>query len=130
VRASGNVTPADPPADPAAPAGKPKVTVQKLSASAARSLARGRTVKVPVRVTGGGKVTIRLLARVGKKNRSFGSASRTVSSKQATTVNVPVKLSTAGKRRLRSAKRMKLTIEVRVGSAAPVRTSLTLKAAR
>lgn len=130
VGASGNATPVDPPAQPEPGATKPKVSVKKLGSSAARGLARGRTVKLPVQVTGGGKVTVRLLARVGKKNRSFGSASRTVSQKSATTVNVPVKLSTSGKRRLRSVKRMKITIEVRVGSGAPVRSSLTLKAAR
>ncbi|HWT95872.1 MAG TPA: hypothetical protein VN238_22920 [Solirubrobacteraceae bacterium] len=127
--AAENATPTDPPAQPQETR-KPTVRLKKVSSAAARSLARGRTVKLPVQVTGGGKVTVRLLTRVGKKNRSVGSASRTVKQTQTSTVNVPVKLSASGKRRLRSAKRMKLTIEVRVGSSAPVRTSLTLKAAR
>lgn len=129
VGASGNATPANPPVIPPRTAKSLKISAPR--GADLQALARGRALRVPVTLTGGGKVTVRLTARYRGKTRTAGSATRTIKSVEKTTARLSVRLTAAARRELRRRKSMKVTLEVRLqGVTKPVRRTLNLKAVR
>lgn len=108
-------------------------SLPKLSAAKVRALSRTGGTTIAVRLTGGGKVTIKGRARIGKRTRTVVSAVRTVRSSKPVTANMKIRLSQAARREIRRGRRVRLTLEVRVDGVDATREmaiTLTRKASK
>jgi hypothetical protein len=91
------------------------LAVSRLSKKARRKASRTGRVPVKVRASSAGRVSLTVKAKVGKKVRRVGRASKRAVKGRAMTVNV--RLSSAVKKRLRSGKKLRLTVQVRQSGA-------------
>jgi hypothetical protein len=114
----------------------PSKVAKKLSwaalTSAQRStLARSGKLTISVRVTGGGKVSLRGRGRLSGQTKTVGSASDIVLKSKETAVKLSFKLSTAARRELSRRHRLSFTLEARLsGVSKTVSRTINLTRAR
>jgi sugar lactone lactonase YvrE len=89
--------------------------VKRLTGAQRQALASGRSVSLSVRVNKAGRVTVRGVARVGKRLRTVISATR--QARRAGQVKVPLRLSKAARTRLAASGRLKVSLRVRLAGA-------------
>jgi hypothetical protein len=94
---------------------RPLVRVRGLSVGQRRALAAGRRVRLVVRVNRPGRVVVRGIARVGKREKTVIRAARRV--RGAGSVRLGLRLSKGGRRQLAQAGRLVVSFGVRFGSA-------------
>ena len=94
-----------------APSGRGSVSVGGLSVAQRRALGAGRRVSLVVGVNKPGRVTVRGVARVGKRLRVVARAGRSVGG--AGRVRIGVRLSRPGRVQLKTAGRLRVTLRVR-----------------
>jgi NHL repeat len=104
------------------------LTVKRPSRKALRQAARTGVVKIPVRVSGSGRVTAVARAKVGRSLRQVGSGS--VRAKRAGLVTVKLRLRAAVAKRLRTGKPVRLSITARMRGARPRTSSIVIKGGR
>jgi hypothetical protein len=92
-----------------------KLSLSRLTAAQRSSLARTGKVSLSVRVTGGGKLSVRARGKISGSRKTLGSFSDTVLRKAATTVKATVTLSKAARRELSRRGRLSVTLEARLG---------------
>jgi hypothetical protein len=92
-----------------------RVAVSAPSARARRKASRTGRLVLLVRASSPGRVSVAVEAKVGKKVTRVGRASERVG--EAGTVAIGVRLSSAARKRLRSGKGLRLTVEVRQAGA-------------
>jgi hypothetical protein len=100
------------------------LAVSGLSAKARRKASRTGRLPVKVRASSTGRVSLTVKAKLGRKVRRVGRASKRAVRGRAMTVNV--RLSSAAKKRLRSGKRLRVTVEVRQPGVRTRTTSILL----
>jgi hypothetical protein len=110
-------------ATPVAAKPTPRIVVSTPSASTRRALAAGRTASIRVRAATAGIVRLRATARISKRTRTVGSASRKV---KAGTSSVRLKLNAAGRRELRRSGRLRVTVTTTQTGAPQRRVAFTL----
>lgn len=106
------ISPADGSAEDGGVAAKPRsFSVGKLSVAQRRSLARGRTARLSVRVTAPGGLTVRGVARMRGRTKRVLSGIKTA--RRAGVVRVPLQLSPMARRQLNADGRLKVRLVVR-----------------
>jgi Tol biopolymer transport system component len=104
------------------------VSITSPSPSQLAKLASGKRVGLNVTVSGGGKLSLKGMGLIGKKQKlAFAATRRTV---QAGQVQVPVSLGKSALAHLRNAGSLKLQLSAEFADATPSTTALTLKAPR
>jgi hypothetical protein len=117
----------EPPESPS----KKTIRLTALSASGLAQLARTGHVTLSIRVSGGGKLAVRIRGAIGGHTRTLSTASRTVRRTSAATVHVRLALSRSGRRALTARRRLKVTIEARLtGVSKAQQSTITLVAAK
>ncbi len=115
------VAPGDPPASRRA-----AFTVRRLAASQRRALARGRAVRLSVRVNKPGRVAARGSARIGKRVRTVLSTTRRA--RRAGTMELSLRLSKTARAQLARSGRLRVSLKVRfAGVSEPAMNMLSLR---
>lgn len=103
-------------------------SVARLTAVDRLGLENLNRLTVTVKLTGGGRISVKARGRIGQKERALGSSSRTVVTTATTVARVKLRLSAAARRELRHRHLLKVSISVSVGGIRGTkRASLTLQ---
>jgi hypothetical protein len=108
---------------------RPSFSVPRLSRAQLARLAQGRPVGVRVRVNRAGRVRLSARAKLGRRTRTVGGASKRA--RRAGTVKLTLKLSRSARRELARESRLNVRLAVRFAGVREARTSmLRLRRAR
>jgi NHL repeat len=94
-----------------APGARASFAVRRLSRAQLGKLARGRGVRLPVRVNRAGQVSLTARAKLGERRRVIDRSSKRA--RRAGTVGVPLRLSKTARRELARERRLRVSVSVR-----------------
>jgi hypothetical protein len=122
---SGDTTTSSPSgSEDASPGARKTLALFSLSSKARRRASRTGRLSIAVRTSSPGKVSLTVKAKIGKRARRVGGASKRVAT--AGKVRLKVRLSSAARKRLRAGRKLRLTVQVRQAGARARTTSILL----